>query len=367
MRSRYTAAGLVVGLLALVIAGSAPIAVAAGTDPLACPQLGSETVTTDKADYAPESTVHITGSGYAPSCVVQVEVSRPDGSVVKGDGSFTPGVDSVTTTPAGDLAYDYILDGILGLYTITVLGADDVELASTTFTDAPCAAIGAVQVGTTCELSGDFIVTGPGPVSVVLEDPLGTPLSLHIVAGGSITVPPGVTFNLAVPGPDGIVIDAGGSVTGNATTTSGDRSDHHAPRDWRTGHGERDRQQQSGGRQLHRWARRDDRAAGHSRRHDRRDGRGHRQRQPLLRRGHLGQPGGDVTLVGGALVSATQGGGSPGDATGGTIRILAGGDITAEAGSTITVSAGPRPAGASRSRLRTGRSRSTAMCCHRAA
>ena len=122
---------------------------------------------------------------------------------------------------AGDLAYDYILDGILGLYTITVLGADDVELASTTFTDAPCAAIGAVQVGTTCELSGDFIVTGPGPVSVVLEDPLGTPLSLPIVAGGSITVPPGVTFNLGVPGPDGIVIDAGGLVTGNATTTSG--------------------------------------------------------------------------------------------------------------------------------------------------
>ncbi len=153
--------------------------------------------------------------------MVQVEVTRPDGSVVKGDGSFTPGVDSVTTTPAGDLAYDYILDGILGLYTIrsSVLTTSSSHRRrsrmprarrSVRFRSAPA-----------CELSGDFIVTGPGPVSVVLEDPLGTPLSLHIVAGGSITVPPGVTFNLGVPGPDGIVIDAGGTVTGNATTTSG--------------------------------------------------------------------------------------------------------------------------------------------------
>src|SRR5437870_5174505 len=47
-----------------------------------CAQAGTETVLTDKADYSPEETVHIAGTGYGPSCDVTVTVTRPDGSVV---------------------------------------------------------------------------------------------------------------------------------------------------------------------------------------------------------------------------------------------------------------------------------------------
>ena len=97
---------------------------------------GSGTMATDKADYAPGETVHMTGGGYAPECTVRIEVTRPDGSVVKGDGSFEPGVDEVTTTAGGTLTYDYILNGIEGLYRVRVLGAGDAVLASTTFVPA---------------------------------------------------------------------------------------------------------------------------------------------------------------------------------------------------------------------------------------
>jgi hypothetical protein len=68
-------------------------------------------------------------------CVVHIEVTRPDGSIVRGDGSFTPGVDAVTTTSAGTFSYSYRLDGIEGLYRVRVLGAVNVVLASMSFTD----------------------------------------------------------------------------------------------------------------------------------------------------------------------------------------------------------------------------------------
>jgi hypothetical protein len=101
-----------------------------------CSPTGSETVATDQPDYLPDETARISGSGYAPLCGVTVRVTRPDGSVVTGDGSGTAGSDVVSTDDAGNLAYDYILDGVQGLYTVDVLGQDDAVLASTTFTDA---------------------------------------------------------------------------------------------------------------------------------------------------------------------------------------------------------------------------------------
>lgn len=103
--------------------------------PPRCERRGRETIATDKADYRPSETVHMTGSGYARSCVVRVRVVRPDGSVVRGDGSFEPGVDEVLTTARGRLVYDYVLNGIEGLYKVRVLGAGNVLLAKTTFTD----------------------------------------------------------------------------------------------------------------------------------------------------------------------------------------------------------------------------------------
>jgi hypothetical protein len=68
-----------------------------------CPQTGNELVATDQRSYDPGSVVHVTGMGYAPGCDVVVKVTRPDGSVVTGDGSFAPGSDTVTTDLFGGL------------------------------------------------------------------------------------------------------------------------------------------------------------------------------------------------------------------------------------------------------------------------
>src|SRR5256885_9570793 len=62
-----------------------------------CPQTGNELVATDESAYSPGSLVHVTGMGYAPNCDVVVKVTRPDGTVVTGDGTFMPGSDTVTT------------------------------------------------------------------------------------------------------------------------------------------------------------------------------------------------------------------------------------------------------------------------------
>ncbi|MGH3011031.1 MAG: DUF5979 domain-containing protein [Gaiellaceae bacterium] len=106
-----------------------------GPRPTSCERRRRETIATDKADYRPGATVHMTGSGYARSCLVKVRVVRPDGSVVRGDGSFERGVDQVRTTARGRLFYDYVLNGIEGLYRVRVLGAGGILLAKTTFTD----------------------------------------------------------------------------------------------------------------------------------------------------------------------------------------------------------------------------------------
>src|SRR3990172_1239546 len=99
-------------------------------------------VTTDKADYAPGEIVIITGSGFNKGDVLDVVVTRPDASIVKGDGTFSSGWDTVTAGPGGIFTYNYQLNGILGLYTIDVYaspwnGPDsyDIPMATTTFTD----------------------------------------------------------------------------------------------------------------------------------------------------------------------------------------------------------------------------------------
>jgi hypothetical protein len=105
-----------------------------------CPQTGNELVTTDRSAYAPGDLVHVTGMGYAPGCDVVVKVTRPDGTVVSGDGTFTPGSDTVTTDLFGGLSYDYQLQSnpaIEGRYLVDAVGAADVLLAHTEFDDAP--------------------------------------------------------------------------------------------------------------------------------------------------------------------------------------------------------------------------------------
>src|SRR5512132_1278114 len=104
-----------------------------------CLQTGMETVTTDRSAYAPGSLVHVSGTGYAFGCDVVVKVTRPDGAVVVGDGSQTPGSDTATTDLAGNFSYDYqlpIMPPVEGQYLIDVLGSGDVVLAHTDFFDA---------------------------------------------------------------------------------------------------------------------------------------------------------------------------------------------------------------------------------------
>ena len=101
----------------------------------------SPEISTDKPDYAPGETVHISGTGFQAGDYA-LPVLRPDNSLVKGDGSFTPGWDIVTADAEGNFSYDYILNGIVGTYEARAYPADwsgdwgADPLASVTFTDA---------------------------------------------------------------------------------------------------------------------------------------------------------------------------------------------------------------------------------------
>ncbi|HUS82215.1 MAG TPA: hypothetical protein VM013_03025, partial [Dehalococcoidia bacterium] len=98
-------------------------------------------ITTDKDEYFSNEIVTITGSGFAPDTDYAVPVIRPDGTIVKGDGTFTPGWDTVRSNAAGAFTYLYQLDGILGLYEARVYPSpwdgnlSTSPIASTTFTD----------------------------------------------------------------------------------------------------------------------------------------------------------------------------------------------------------------------------------------
>ncbi|MGH7274656.1 MAG: hypothetical protein ACREIQ_09395, partial [Nitrospiria bacterium] len=79
----------------------------------------------------------IYGVGFNWYLPVIVEVERPDASIIKGDGTETPGSDRVTTNTDGNFVYFYIIDGAPeGTYTVRVKdAATDMLLATTTFLD----------------------------------------------------------------------------------------------------------------------------------------------------------------------------------------------------------------------------------------
>jgi hypothetical protein len=139
-------------LVALLFTGSGTQVVANAT----CSATGNETVATGQEDYKPDETVDISGAGYGASCDVTVKVTRPNGSVVSGDGTFEAWpkpYDTVSTEPDGTFTFDYILNGIQGEYLLEVLGDGDVVLASTTFLDG---------VSTVLEGAGDWSLAGTG-------------------------------------------------------------------------------------------------------------------------------------------------------------------------------------------------------------
>ena len=91
----------------------------------------------DKGDYRTNETVHVMGEGYIPFETLTVQVTRPDGSIVTGNGTETPGSDAVGADADGKFAYDYIIrNGVVADYVVDILGPSGVPLASTSFTDS---------------------------------------------------------------------------------------------------------------------------------------------------------------------------------------------------------------------------------------
>ncbi|NIO61080.1 MAG: hypothetical protein GTO35_00255, partial [Gammaproteobacteria bacterium] len=109
-------------------------------------QASTAAIWTDKADYTPGETVTVMGTGFVPNAYYDIPVIRPDGTIVPGDGSTTPGWDTVLADAYGSITYYYLLNGISGLYEVRVYDSpwsgnlDETALATTTFTDAKPAA-----------------------------------------------------------------------------------------------------------------------------------------------------------------------------------------------------------------------------------
>jgi hypothetical protein len=129
-RFRRPVATLVVGVLAAAIVAIPGIANAS-----------TPTLSTDQSVYYPGQTVHFSGSGLSASTTYALPVLRPDGSIVTGDGSGTPGWDQATTDSSGNLAYNYFLAGMDGVFEGRVYPSDWAgdwsasPLASATFSD----------------------------------------------------------------------------------------------------------------------------------------------------------------------------------------------------------------------------------------
>lgn len=87
---------------------------------------GGPGVDTDKEDYQPNETVIITGCAFEAyeGQSLSLSVTRPDGVV----DSYT------VTVSSGGFTHNYVLDGIIGTYTVKVMQGSTL-LASTTFAD----------------------------------------------------------------------------------------------------------------------------------------------------------------------------------------------------------------------------------------
>src|SRR5580765_6441480 len=89
-----------------------------------CEATSFETVSSDKSHYALGETALITGSGFAPYCNLTVRVTRPDLSVVRGDGQNSPGSDEVATDATGGFSYAYVVTDVAGRwYNFDVVGS----------------------------------------------------------------------------------------------------------------------------------------------------------------------------------------------------------------------------------------------------
>jgi len=93
-------------------------------------------------DYKPGHKVMISGDNFSPNESYEIVVTRPDGSVVKGDGSFEEGSDIITADKKGGFKYKYQLAKIsdefnpVGDYTVEVFDSSGNPITSTAFTDS---------------------------------------------------------------------------------------------------------------------------------------------------------------------------------------------------------------------------------------
>jgi hypothetical protein len=90
---------------------------------------------TDKGDYGPGETVAVSGTGFLPETAYTIVITRPDGSIITGDGSYTAGSDTVTSDINGAITYSYILDGISGEYLVEARDGAGTTVATTKFND----------------------------------------------------------------------------------------------------------------------------------------------------------------------------------------------------------------------------------------
>ncbi|MDH4291555.1 MAG: MopE-related protein, partial [Dehalococcoidia bacterium] len=95
-------------------------------------------VWTDKADYYPEETVTIFGTGFSPGPVA-LTVTRPDGEIEQ--------VLDVSADSSGSFTATYQLDGIVGTYIVDAIDSAG-QTAQTTFTDGSTGIDVGPQVGT---------------------------------------------------------------------------------------------------------------------------------------------------------------------------------------------------------------------------
>jgi hypothetical protein len=93
-------------------------------------------LSTDKADYSSEEIVPISGTGFLPNAIYTIVVTRPDGSIVIGDGSFMTGSDTISADNNGNFTYHYKLDGIEGKYLVRAVDSAGNTVAETDFTDS---------------------------------------------------------------------------------------------------------------------------------------------------------------------------------------------------------------------------------------
>jgi len=102
---------------------------------------GYESISSDQPEYMPGDTATISGVGFEPNHVIEVQVIRADGSVVTGDGTETPGSDTVTTDSTGHFEYAYLLAGgdrsvYNGILTANAIDSGaGATIATTTFID----------------------------------------------------------------------------------------------------------------------------------------------------------------------------------------------------------------------------------------